>query len=68
VIFEKVIPDNLYPDEMKKGKGDGLVSAESSKIPWFGEHYSFDCNHAEILFDRALRNTMVQVIERISIA
>ena len=40
-IFEKVIPENLYPEEMKMGKGDGLVSAESSKIPWSHEHYNF---------------------------
>ena len=63
VIFEKVIPDNLYPDEMKKGKGDGLVSAESSKIPWSGEHYYFDCNHAEILFDEGVRETFIYAVE-----
>src|SRR4030042_2589145 len=28
-IFEKVIPENLYPEELKKGRGYGLVSAES---------------------------------------
>jgi pimeloyl-ACP methyl ester carboxylesterase len=65
-IFEKVMPENLYPEEMKKGKGDGLVTAESSKIPWCNEHYNFDLNHAGILFDEGVRNTLLKVIERIS--
>ncbi|MDH5768993.1 MAG: alpha/beta hydrolase [Nitrospirota bacterium] len=63
-IFEKVIPDNLYPEEIKKGKGDGLVSAESSKIPWANEHYNFPLNHAQILFDKGVRDKLVEAIER----
>jgi pimeloyl-ACP methyl ester carboxylesterase len=65
-IFEKVIPENLYPEELKKGRGDGLVSAESSKIPWSHEHYNFELNHAEILFDESVRDTLVWAIERLS--
>lgn len=65
-IFEKVIPENLYPEELKKGRGDGLVSAESSKIPWSHEHYNFELNHAEILFDEGVRDMLVRVIERLS--
>jgi pimeloyl-ACP methyl ester carboxylesterase len=62
-ILEKVIPENLYPDELKKGKGDGLVSLDSSRIPWSNEHYSFNLNHAEILFDENVRNTLIKSIE-----
>jgi pimeloyl-ACP methyl ester carboxylesterase len=65
-MFEKVIPANRYPEELKQGRGDGLVSVESSRIPWADEHHNFECNHAEILFDEGVRNTMVRVIERIS--
>jgi pimeloyl-ACP methyl ester carboxylesterase len=65
-IFEKVIPKNLYPEEIKRGKGDGLVSAESSKIPWGSEHYNFPLNHAQILFDKGVRDKIIKVIERIS--
>lgn len=64
-IFEKVLPSNLCPDEMKKGKGDGLVSAESSKIPWGDEHYLFHLNHAQILFDKNVRETVIKAIEKI---
>jgi pimeloyl-ACP methyl ester carboxylesterase len=63
-IFEKVMPENLYPEEMKKGKGDGLVTAESSKIPWCNVHYNFELNHAAILFDKEVRNTLVKEIEK----
>ncbi|OGW36868.1 MAG: hypothetical protein A2Y97_06365 [Nitrospirae bacterium RBG_13_39_12] len=65
-IFEKVIPKSLYPEEIKKGKGDGLVSAASSKIPWCNEHYNFKLNHADILFDENVRKMLVNTIERIS--
>ncbi|HYA11415.1 MAG TPA: alpha/beta fold hydrolase [Thermodesulfovibrionales bacterium] len=65
-ILQKVIPDKLYPEEMKKGKGDGLVSAESSQIPWSNEHYNFSLNHAQMLFDKDVRNLLVKAIEKIS--
>jgi pimeloyl-ACP methyl ester carboxylesterase len=65
-VLEKVIPENLYPEEMKKGKGDGLVTAESSKIPWCNVHYNFELNHAEVLFDKIVRNTLLKEIERFS--
>ncbi len=65
-IFEKVIPQSLYPEEMKKGKGDGLVSAMSSRLPWSNEHYNFECNHAEILFDSKVRKKLTEAIRRIS--
>jgi pimeloyl-ACP methyl ester carboxylesterase len=65
-IFEKLIPENLYPEEIKKGKGDGLVSAESSKIPWCNEHYNFGLNHAEILFDEGVRGILVKTVDRIT--
>jgi pimeloyl-ACP methyl ester carboxylesterase len=65
-IFEKIIPENLYPEEMRMGKGDGLVSAESSKIPWSHEHYNFAFNHAEILFDNGVRDVLGKIIERLT--
>jgi pimeloyl-ACP methyl ester carboxylesterase len=65
--FEKVIPEGLFPEEMKKGRGDGLVSAESSKIPWGSEHHNFDLNHVEILFDERVRNLLHKTIAEISL-
>jgi len=65
-VFEQVIPSNLYPEELKKGKGDGLVSAESSRIPWAQEHHNFEFNHAEILFDEEVRGVLMGAIDKIS--
>jgi len=67
-VFESIIPKNLYPEEMKKGRGDGLVSAESAVLPWGEEHHNFDRNHAEILFDENARNILVRIIERLSLS
>jgi pimeloyl-ACP methyl ester carboxylesterase len=65
-IFQKVMPDKLYPEEIKKGMGDGLVSVESSQIPWCNEHHNFSLNHAQILFDKDVRDLLVKEIDRIS--
>ena len=65
-IFERVMPSDLYPEELKEGKGDGLVSAESSRLPWGQEHHNFDFNHAEILFDEGVRGILLRMVENIS--
>jgi len=65
-IFEKVVPLKLYPEEMQEEKGDGLVSAESSQLPWCSEHHVFYLNHAEILFDKGARATLVDAIEKMT--
>jgi pimeloyl-ACP methyl ester carboxylesterase len=65
-ILRKVIPNKFYPAEITDGKGDGLVSAESAKIPWAHEHHNFNCNHAQMLFDKSVRDLLVQAIEKIS--
>ncbi len=64
-ILEKVIPARLYPDELKQGKGDGLVSAESSRLPWSDEHHDFALNHAAILFDERVKRTVVDALSRL---
>jgi len=65
-VLEKIIPAKFYPEELKKGKGDGLVSAESSKFPWPHEHRDVHCNHAEILFEEGMRAGLVKIIETIT--
>jgi pimeloyl-ACP methyl ester carboxylesterase len=65
-IFEKIIPATLFPEEMKQGKGDGLVSVESSRLPWCHEHYLFGLNHAELLFDERVSDRVVSIIENIN--
>jgi len=65
-ILEKIIPFTLIPDEVREGLGDGLVTAESSMISWCGNHHNFPCNHAEILFDRKVRQSVLAAISGIS--
>ncbi|MBI4824468.1 MAG: hypothetical protein HY805_09625 [Nitrospirae bacterium] len=50
------------PEEMTKGKGDGLVSLKSSILPFADEHLSFCVNHAEMLVDRLVRETLFKRI------
>lgn len=63
-IFKKIIPMKIYPEELKKGLGDGLVSVFSSALPWEHEHYTFELNHAEILFDKVVRDTVLKSVKR----
>ncbi len=65
-VFEKIIPANFYPEELKKGRGDGLVSTESSRLPWTHEHQNAHCNHAEILFEEGIRAGLVKIIETVT--
>ena len=64
-VLEKIVPARLYPEELRKGRGDGLVSAESSRLPWARQHSDFPCNHAEMLFDKRARASAVKSIEHI---
>ncbi|MBI5641225.1 MAG: alpha/beta hydrolase [Nitrospirae bacterium] len=51
-LISRIIPDRIIPEEMRYGSGDGLVSAESSMLPYADEHLNFPDNHASILFDK----------------
>ena len=62
-ILEKIIPSGLFPDELKKGLGDGLVTAESSRLDWADEHHNFPLNHARMLYDKRVRETIISFIE-----
>jgi pimeloyl-ACP methyl ester carboxylesterase len=61
-ILENVIPAGLLPEEMKNGKGDGLVSAESSRLPWAHGHDDFEVNHVGILFSEKARERVKSII------
>lgn len=63
-LLEKIVPGKLFPEEMKKGLGDGLVTAESARLPYADEHFDFGVNHAGILFDAGVRATIVRVLDK----
>lgn len=64
-ILEKVIPERLFPEEMKHRRGDGLVSAESASFPLADEHYDFPVNHAGILFNEKAKQRVLDALSRL---
>lgn len=63
--LEKIVPGNLFPEEMTLGKGDGIVSSRSSVLPFGDEHMNFHLNHAETAFDESVRKALLKRIESI---
>jgi hypothetical protein len=67
-ILSEIVPEKMLPDEMKKGKGDGLVSAESAVYPGCDEHRNFHAHHAGLIFDRESREYIVDVVTSLTAA
>lgn len=63
-LLEKIVPEKLFPEEMKSGLGDGLVSLESARPPYAGEHFAFNVNHAGILFDEGVRAMITGALDK----
>ncbi len=64
-ILEKVMPARLFPDELRREKGDGLVTAESSRLMWSDQHHDFALNHAALLFDERVKKVVVDTLNRL---
>lgn len=64
-LLEKSIPEKFFPEEMKKGRGDCLVSAESARLPYADAHYDFDVNHAGIIFDARVRAKIMEAVRNV---
>lgn len=63
-LLEKIVPGKLFPDEMKIGMGDGLVTADSARLPYADEYFDFGVNHAEILFEAGVRAAIIKAIDK----
>lgn len=61
-LLEKIVPGKLFPEEMKNGMGDGLVTADSARLAYADEHLDFGLNHAGILFDEDVRAAIVKAV------
>jgi pimeloyl-ACP methyl ester carboxylesterase len=61
----KFIPAAAIPEEMTPGKGDIMVSAKSSVLPWASDHYDLKSNHFTILWDTVVISKTLEVLERI---
>ncbi len=64
--FQKVLPAGMLPDEMVVGRGDCLVTDESSALPFADEHLSFHKNHLRIILDKDARDEILKRIEKIT--
>ncbi|MBI5663500.1 MAG: alpha/beta hydrolase [Nitrospirae bacterium] len=59
----KVLPASIIPDELRPGKGDFMVTAESSVLPWPGRHYNLRANHISIAWNRKMISTVTEALE-----
>lgn len=59
----KIFPSSVLPDELISGKGDIMVSAKSSVLPWADEHYNIAANHISILWNKKVINKIVEFLE-----
>ncbi len=64
-ILTSFVPEGMLPEELKLGKGDGLVSKRSSEAPHTSEHHNVALNHARILFDPSVRKTVSSFIRTV---
>jgi hypothetical protein len=63
----RFIPKQGLPPEMREGEGDGLVSRASSVMPFADRHHDFPVNHASILFDPVVRQTLLAELQSLSL-
>ena len=61
----KFIPDSICPDELMPGKGDFMVTAESSVLPWAERHYDLNANHISITWNRKAIKVTLEVLGQI---
>ncbi len=61
-VARHVLPGKSLPQELKKGYGDGMVSAASAVLPFADDHRNFPVNHVEILFDKRVRELIIKHI------
>ncbi len=64
-LIAEVLPVGMIPEEMREGKGDGLVSAASSVLPYADEHLDLHVNHGSILFDKEVRGLVMKTVESV---
>jgi hypothetical protein len=66
-LLMKVIPGKIFPEEMRAGFGDGMVTAESSIFPYGDEHRNWHLNHAALLVDRGVRDFIAAAAEPLTV-
>lgn len=60
-----ILPPALQLDEIAPGKGDILVSAKSSVLPWSSAHYDLPVNHLSIMWHQQVIKKTIEVLKSI---
>jgi pimeloyl-ACP methyl ester carboxylesterase len=58
----KIFPSFLAVDEVVPGKGDGLVSAQSSFLPYAPRHVTVPVNHLSILWNKKVIQSIIKSV------
>lgn len=61
----KVFPASILPDELCPGRGDFMVTAESSVLPWAERHYDLNVNHISIIWNKTVIKRVSELLEGI---
>jgi hypothetical protein len=61
----RVFPPSILPDELCPRKGDFMVTAESSILPWAERHYDLNANHISIMWNKTVIKRVSELLERI---
>jgi len=64
-LLASAVPEKMFPEEMRDGRGDGLVSVASSVLPYADEHFNFPLNHASIIFHRGVRDLIIAAVQSV---
>jgi pimeloyl-ACP methyl ester carboxylesterase len=62
--LERILSMKVLPEEMLRGRGDGLVSARSAVLPCAEEHLDFPANHVTVLVDPEARKAVFERVVR----
>lgn len=63
-ILSRFTPAGFVPEELKPGKGDGLVSARSAHLEWSDEKHNLPLNHAMMLIDPEMKRRLLKILNR----
>jgi len=61
-LLAGAVPLKNMPRELTFGLGDGLVSAESAKLPG-SKHYDFPANHVKAAYDKDVHETILNFLQ-----
>jgi pimeloyl-ACP methyl ester carboxylesterase len=64
-VLTGYLPERMVPDELKNGRGDSLVTADSAVAPEAVAHYNYYQNHAGLIFNRHVRKKILEFVREL---